>query len=252
MRDQRRPGRHQHAEGPPRAERRDRPRLQAPWRRRTAPARRPAPSAAPDRSARLRRPWPRSRADRPTASPDRRRRRAPPRRARSAPPHCAPTSAASPAATASTASTVAAAMLSARGTSSPAEPRRRRRRRSRPSPRTPAASTAPARPRRAAPRLATRPRTARLKVHLARNAWRRRRPRTVARVGGGQPAAQHRVGDVGGDLGAGQRQADAVAGHRIDEAGGVAGEQQSRGARHRHVHGHRAEHRRRGGQFGAA
>ena len=51
---------------------------------------------------------------------------------------------------------------------------------------------------------------------------------------------------VGGELGAAHREAQAVAGHRIDEAGGVAGEQQAGHAGRAGVDGERAEDRRRG------
>ena len=51
---------------------------------------------------------------------------------------------------------------------------------------------------------------------------------------------------VGGELGAAHREAQAVAGHRIDEAGGVAGEQQPGHAGRAGVDRERAEDRRRG------
>ena len=48
---------------------------------------------------------------------------------------------------------------------------------------------------------------------------------------------------VGGELGAAQREAQPVAGHRIDEAGGVAGQEQAGHAGRAGVDGERAEDR---------
>ncbi len=62
-----------------------------------------------------------------------------------------------------------------------------------------------------------------------------------------RPAVRERVeGGGGGELAAADREAQSVAGHRIDEAGGVAGEQQTVDRRGRDVDRERPEHDRRG------
>ena len=223
-RHQRRPRRHQHAEGPARAERRDRPRLEGlggaedaePGGQHRSAA--PGPVSAPStpiatnaerigplhrrvdvvgglhRAARAQQ-RARCGADRRFAGQPRRA-----RRATASPRRCS---------------------RDGHAASSGARRRRARRRRSRPSPRTARGQRARRRaPRRAARRLPTSAAHGAVEAPLrARTPARRRRGQDARRgVGAASRPHEHGVGDVGGDLGAGQRQADAVAGHRIDEA----------------------------------
>ena len=60
-----------------------------------------------------------------------------------------------------------------------------------------------------------------------------------------QRSVEHFLHDRRGELRARQREAQAIAGHRIDEAGRVTRQEQSRLARRRRIHGHRTEHCRR-------
>ena len=91
--------------------------------------------------------------------------------------------------------------------------------------------------------VATSRRTVRLNRHFAANAWRRSRCQRRLRIVGATLERAER--DGGGELGAANREAQAIAGDGIDEPGRIAREQQARNVAVDGIDGERPEDDRR-------